>query len=667
MPKITMPSKPTLIGVAIIVLAGLACSAFRLGNSLAWLSFDLPFKFAARYSPPEVVMVTVDDESRKELGIEPGHPIPRAQQAKLVDRLTSVGARIIFYDLIFDSPSSDPAGDEAFAAAMKRNGNVVLSGALDSVGRDGATTETVVPPTPLLRDAARAWGLAGPLLLDPDNTVRRIGVPNTEEPLAHWIVADLAGAAATKDPASRKKVRGLNYYGPAETITWCSFHEALDEKMRDPEFFRGKIVCIGGKPSVVGRKFGEDEFGYPHSRFGAPYIVGLEVHATALLNLLRNEWLDRMAFPLELALVALLGLGAGAAMYGFGPMRGLIALAVLVIAVFIGSLMLQIHGHLWWNWLVPVTVQIPLAVLCSITPRAVGFANEARRRAQLRQAFSLYLSPQMAAKIDDETMDLTPGGELVEATLLFTDCKGFTAMSEELKDPKLISDTLIAYFTQTSKHVLENDGTIIKYIGDAVFACWNAPVLDPDHAKKAARAGWAMAEAAKQVVMGRQLMTRVGVCTGEVVAGNLGSPYRFDYTCIGEAVNFASRLEGLNNHMGTSVLIADSTRKLIGDGFICRSLGSFIVKGKTTPVAIHELIAPADVAPPDLEWLKTWEEAMRTVRQGDFATLQKLLREVVWQRGGTDGPAEYYLKHVASLEKEGRLSDWTGVVKMTEK
>lgn len=664
MPKFAMPSRPTLAGVALIVGVGLACSAFRLGNSLAWLSHDLPFKFAGRFTPPETVMVTVDDESRKELGIPADSPLPRALQAKLLERLTRDGARIVYYDLIFDLPGSDPAADEAFAAAIKNHGSVVLSGALDSVGRDGAASETVIAPTPLLRDAARAWGLAGPLLLDPDNTVRRIGVPGTDDPLAHWQVADLAGAAATKDPASRKKVRGLYYYGPAGTITWCSFAEALDEQLRAPEFFRSKIVCIGGKPSPVKRKYGEDEFGYPHARFGAPYIIGLEIHVTALLNLLRHEWLDRMAFPLELTLVALLGLGAGAAAYGLRPMPGIAVLAVAAVLTAGGSMALQIHGHVWWNWLVPVAVQFPLAAVWSTATR---YASEARRRAQLRQAFAFYLSPQMAAKIDDEKMDLKPGGQLVEASILFTDCKGFTAMSEELKDPKLISDTLIAYFTQTSRHVLENDGTIIKYIGDAVFACWNTPVADPDHAAKAARAGWGMAEASKQVVLGRVLATRVGICTGEVLSGNLGSPYRFDYTCIGETTNFASRLEGLNNHLGTSVLISDSTRKAIGDGFICRSLGSFIVKGKTTPAAIHELIAPADVAPADLEWLRTWDEAMRTMRQGDFVALQKLLREVVWQRGGTDGPSEYYLKHLAKLEKEGQLGDWTGVVKMTEK
>jgi adenylate cyclase len=285
----------------------------------------------------------------------------------------------------------------------------------------------------------------------------------------------------------------------------------------------------------------------------------------------------------------------------------------------------------------------------------------------LRQAFALYLSPQMADRISEEQFDLKLGGKLVEATVMFTDCKGFTAMSEELGDAQRISETLIAYFTETSKHVLENDGTILKYIGDAVFACWNAPIAEPEHAIKAAKAAWAMHTSSQEAIMGRTLTTRVGVCTGEVLAGNLGSPYRFDYTAIGETVNFASRLEGLNKYLGTNVFIADSTRRALGNDFVVRSLGNFVVAGKTSAVAIHELVAPPGLFTGDKAWLATWDEAMKALRQGDFAVMEKSLREVVWQRGGSDGPAEFYLKYLARLAKEESLREWTGIVKLTEK
>jgi adenylate cyclase len=579
--------------------------------------------------------------------------------------------------LIFDLPSDDPAGDEAFAAAMGKGRNVVLSGLYETPDRDAANVDIVTQPAPIFRDAARAWGLAGPISLDPDDAVRRIDVPRIEEELAHWKVAELVGARVTKQPGMRRTLRWLNYYGPAFTIPWCTFYEAVHDQPAG--FFRDKIVCIGGKSSPAGRKFGQDEFGFPYSRWGtigrssdpgkeqrgrSDFIIGLEIHTTALLNLVRDDWLRSMGVPIQLILVFLIGVLATTIAYSLSPIRGVLVLGVLAASIAIASIVLQIRGFIWWNWMAPVAVQIPLAAIGS---GASLYLGEVRRRAQLRQAFSLYLSPQMADRISEEQFDLKPGGKLVEATVMFTDCKGFTSMSEELKDAQLISETLIAYFTETSKHVLENDGTILKYIGDAVYACWNAPIAEPNHAVKAAKAAWAMHAASKEAILGRSLTTRVGVCTGEVLAGNLGSPYRFDYTAIGETVNFASRLEGLNKILGTNVLIADSTRQGLGKEFVLRSLGNFVVAGKTSAVAIHELIAPPGESAGELAWLATWDEAMKALRQGDFAAMQKALREVVWQRGGSDGPSEFYLKYLARLEKEELLREWTGIVKLTEK
>src|SRR5262249_18520246 len=152
--------------------------------------------------------------------------------------------------------------------------------------------------------------------------------------------------------------------------------------------------------------------------------------------------------------------------------------------------------------------------------------------------------------------DLSLGGKEVEATVMFTDLEGFTKMSESLP-PKEVSRVLTSYFNLTTRAILEQDGTIIKYIGDAVMAVWGAPLTDPKHAQRAVLAAWGMHQAGLQEIEGRRLRTRIGINTGLVLAGNLGSTFRFDYTLIGDTTNFASRLEGLNKYLGTDILISE--------------------------------------------------------------------------------------------------------------
>ena len=167
--------------------------------------------------------------------------------------------------------------------------------------------------------------------------------------------------------------------------------------------------------------------------------------------------------------------------------------------------------------------------------------------------------------------------------------------------------------------------------------------------------------------MGRVLTTRVGLSSGSVLHGNLGSPYRFDYTCTGEAVNFASRLEGMNKFLGTSILISDSVQKKTAGKFITRLLGNFAVAGKSQSQPVHELIMPVDQKKEPLPWIATFDQALTCVKRGEFEEAVKAFREVVWQRGGTDGPSEFYISRMAQMEKEDKLREWTGVIKLSEK
>jgi adenylate cyclase len=272
----------------------------------------------------------------------------------------------------------------------------------------------------------------------------------------------------------------------------------------------------------------------------------------------------------------------------------------------------------------------------------------------------------MADRIADANFDLTPGGEVVEATIIFTDLQGFTTLSEGLDDPKKLSEVLVAYFTNTTQHVVENKGTIIKYIGDAVLAVWGAPLPDNAHAIHATRAAWRMHLASGKEVLGHQLITRVGIHTGEVLAGNLGSAYRFDYTVIGDAVNFASRLEALNKYLGTRILISDATVSQLNGEFITRRLGDFKVVGKERTVGIHELTVPSDEAEP-MPWMEAFDAGTAAFRGGNLDEAERHMHEVVRMRGGLDGPANFYLERIAVVRTTGISANWTGAIELSSK
>jgi adenylate cyclase len=322
------------------------------------------------------------------------------------------------------------------------------------------------------------------------------------------------------------------------------------------------------------------------------------------------------------------------------------------------------HQHVWFDWMVPAAVQMPLGLVWSIGSQ---YLLESRRRKELRRAFGFYLSPQMADKIADSDFDLKPGGKVVDVTVIFTDLEGFTSMSENL-DPAEVAEILTSYFGQTTKCILENKGTIIKYIGDAVFAAWGAPIDDPRHAMRAVETACDLRCLSELEVRGKTLRTRVGIHSGKVLAGNLGSSYRFDYTMIGDAVNFAARLESLNKYLDTQVLISDAVRQqLQGDQFMIRRLGEFRVAGKKQSVIIHELLCRCDAESGERQWIESFEQGLNRFREGEFAAARAEMDRTCQIRGGKDGPSEFYLRKISALESNGHREDWTGIVELSEK
>jgi adenylate cyclase len=253
------------------------------------------------------------------------------------------------------------------------------------------------------------------------------------------------------------------------------------------------------------------------------------------------------------------------------------------------------------------------------------------------------------------------GGEKMEAAMMFTDLENFTNMCERVGDPERIVATLNDYFERTTSHIFDNDGVVIKYIGDAIFAVWGAPVREPDAALKAVRAAWKLNQSDTLVIDGVALNTRIGVHFGEVVAGNIGSARRVDYTLIGDAVNLSARLESLNKTLGTHILISEEVQQRLGGEFHTRLVGRFKVKGRREVTVIHELLGPAAQAG-EPRWIPIYHQALEAYAMRDSKEARRLLLAVEESRGGPDGPSRFFINRL-------NLGEWghDGVVEMTEK
>lgn len=645
------------------VSLGLGCLRYSFAEPITRASYDLPFLWRSPLDTHDIAIVYLDEYAARQLNQPLDDVWNRALHVPLLDRLTQDGARLVFYDIVFDGPAADPAADEAFAGAIARNGKVVLGAALDIVQRVGSVSqERVSAPIKPLRKAAAGFGVLAFRPVDADYGVRQMFFGTGVVPGATWKAAEVLGAPITHTPREGGPTRWINYYGPPDTFSSVNIAQAIDPEGLPPGYFKDKIVLVGGRSSVGGLAVGRDEFATPYSRARHQFSPGLEVHANILLNLLRNEWLKRMPARGEMILLIAIGVFAGLLALlrpTFAIPLGLLAAAAVALV----ACWLVWYQRIWFAWLIPTGVQLPAGLAWSI---GAQYLLESRKRKELRKAFGFYLSPEMADKISNSDFDLRPGGRLVDVSVIFTDLENFTTMSENL-DPAEVSEILTSYFGQTTKCILEGRGTIIKYIGDAVFAAWGAPIDEPAHAIRAAEAACVLRGMHELVVRGKRLRTRIGIHSGRVLAGNLGSAYRFDYTMIGDAVNFASRLESLNKYLSTQVLISDAVHQQLGDGFITRRLGEFRVAGKTQSVIIHELLCRCDAQNGEARWIGRFEEGLAVFRAGDFAGAAQLMTETRELRGGSDGPSDFYLRKIAALRANGHPEEWTGVVELTDK
>jgi class 3 adenylate cyclase len=377
-----------------------------------------------------------------------------------------------------------------------------------------------------------------------------------------------------------------------------------------------------------------------------------------------------------------------------GRIPAALGTTILALVLIIGLGFACYHfGSLW----IPMAAPIVTVVLAFLASTVYNYATEGSQKRFIKSAFSRYLSPQVIDQIIADPSQLNLGGEKREMTAVFTDVRSFSTISEALGDPGKLVELLNFYLTRMSDIVLQNGGTIDKYEGDAIIAFFGAPVHMEDHARRACRSAVLMHKAENEInreaverglitsgVMEalvrkgilkraddpRPLFTRLGINTGDMVVGNMGTPSKMDYTIMGDAVNLAARLEGINKQYNTGgILTSEYTQAKLGGEFILRPLSRVRVVGKNIPIRLYEVLDIAAEAPPEMaEMVRQWEGAFRAYEGRNFSAAAGVFKEIC-RRNPADRPARLYLDRCAAyLESPPPEDAWEGGVdNLTEK
>lgn len=584
---------------------------------------------------PDIVIVAIDDQtvnSLKQSGI-PYPPMPRAVYGELVKRLHRAGAKVVAFDLHMNLPSHlGESDDQAFQKAMAESKKVVLACRLFSERHSGGFTVIYEGPHQPLAENAAGLGLIE-MTVDPwDRAIRSATVAalyRDELLLSLGAMAAALWLGKSEEQLQRELAQGrfngvplplvfyrvgaegnfegllfaalpLNFAGPEKAFRHISLEAVLfperngltEKDLR--RLFAGKMVFVGDTSEL-----GKDIFLTPVS-VGFP---GVEIHATLAQMLLSGKFL-RFAprFWTQILLLFFVAL-ATALVFWLRPLRAFPFLLLLALSVFAIALKLLDA----WLLILPVApFLVSLAIAFVLATTYLQFAVERHAR-HIRQRFGRFVAPSVLETIVVASEDELTRPRRMEATVLFTDLKGFTTISEE-RPPEEVAALLNEHFEIMTEIIDRHAGTVSKFIGDAIMALFGVPVPQPDHAARAVRCAVEMQRAMdefRQRLAQRQLpelFMRIGIHTGELVFGAIGSKRQSDLTVIGDTVNVASRLEGMNKEFGSRILISETTYKAAqaaGARLIAESVGEVTVRGRARPLRVYKVLGVDDVLLPE--------------------------------------------------------------------
>jgi adenylate cyclase len=522
-------------------------------------------------APDDVVVVGIDDVTFGDL--QQRWPFPRRLHAQAIDQLSKAGAKAIAYDIQFTEPSN-PRDDNALIGAVQRADRVVLATTeVDAKGR-----ANVFGGEGILNEIGARAGNSN-FLNDEDGVIRRM--PYEVDGLTSFSIATVETFQGLPDQ-HRTGSEWIDYAGDPGTVTYLPFSKLLSGDF-PPGLFDGKIAVVGAvAPSL------QDTHATPVG--SGDQMPGPEVQANAIATALADFPLQEAPHALNIGLIILLGLVGPVTAVTFGPIRAAIygALAAVIFAVGV---------QLAFNSGTIVSFLYPLAsLLLGVTGAlAISLVLGAFERERVRDVFSRFVpEPVVAEVLKNVDEDLRLGGKRQVVTVLFSDVRGFTTYSES-RPPELVIDVLNRYLTMMTDVILKHGGTLVTFMGDGIMAVFGAPIEVEDHADRALAASREMAGPTLEAFnewMAEQgepdgFRIGIGLNSGPVMAGNVGSERRLEYTVIGDTTNTASRIEGMTKGTPHTIYLAESTRELLkGENGHLEHVDSVDIRGRSAQVVI---------------------------------------------------------------------------------
>jgi adenylate cyclase len=510
-----------------------------------------------------------------------------------------------------------------------------------------------IRPLKLFADSARATGLAM-IEPDPDGVVRHFQMELEGE----TTLPACAIQAIGKSGPPRESSGLIKFVGPSRSIDTLSYSQILDDEHPVPaERIRGRIVLVGRQLQASPVPLEQaDLFPTPFFESTGIYTSGVEIHANILHNLLSGQWVREISSTAKLTACLGYFLLFSVMFTAITPLRGLVPLGISSLGL---TALCYWFFYALDFWVPPVTFVFGTASLytCNVVLQHLA---ESRQKKWLRSAFNRYVSPAVVESIVNKPGSLELGGKEIQATIFFSDLANFTSFSERLRPEDLVK-LLIEYFTPMTNIILDHRGGLDKFIGDAVMAFWGAPLPLENHAQYACEAALKMKETIADLREGwlqrrlPLLHARMGIHSGPVVAGNVGSMERFNYTVLGDTVNLASRLEGANKFYGTTILISEDTVQLAGPEFLTRELDLIRVKGRQAPVKIYELIGKRGEK--ELPFLDVFAQGLAAYRKRLWDLAEQHFGSIAEQ----DPPSRTYLERCRLYRTDPPPENWDGV------